>query len=195
MAKSALPTFRLQSGAALPHALTSQQAPVSLDSPALQVMTDLTQIRAATTRPETSLRQAEQVMIYQGVRMLFVVSEMPGVEGLITSTDLHGDQALRAAHERGLRYDDLCVADVMTPAAALEAVDFAATASATVGQVVATFKRHGRNHLIVVESLAPPSACRLRGVFSRSQLERQLGSAIEITPIASSFSEIERALV
>ncbi len=195
MNTSALPTFRLQAGTALPPAVSGIHAPVTLASPALQVMTDLTLVRAATTQPDTSLRQAEQVMIFQGVRMLFVISEMPTVEGLITSTDLHGDHALRAVHERGLRYDDLCVADVMTPAATLEAIDFAALASATVGQVVATFKRHGRHHLIVVETPGAPSACRLRGVFSRSQVERQLGSVIEMTPIASSFSEIERALV
>jgi CBS-domain-containing membrane protein len=195
MAISALPTFRLLAGTALPHAVASNNSPVSLDSPALQVMTDLTQVRAATTRPETSLRQAEQVMIYQGVRMLFVVTEMPAVAGLITSTDLHGDKALRAVHERALRYDDLCVADVMTEVSALDAIDYGAMASATVGQVIATLKRYGRNHLIVVEPAGGPSACCLRGVISRSQVERQLGSAIEMTPIASSFSEIERALI
>jgi CBS domain-containing protein len=195
MTASALPTFRLHAGTALPQAGPSSHAPVSLESPALLVMTDLTQVRAATTHPETSLRRAEQVMIYQGVRMLFVVSEMPAVEGLITSTDLHGDKALRAVHERGLRYDDLVVADVMTEAAALEAIDYGAMGSATVGQLIATLKRYGRNHLIVVETPGAPSACRLRGVISKSQIERQLGSAIEVTPIASSFSESERALI
>jgi len=49
-------------------------------------MTDLTQVKAATTHPTTSLRQAEQMMIFQGVRMLFVVTEMPSIEGLITAT-------------------------------------------------------------------------------------------------------------
>jgi len=34
----------------------------------------------------------------------------------------------------------------------------------------------------------------LRGVISRAQIERQLGVAIDMAPIASSFSEIERAL-
>ena len=32
-------------------------------------------------------------------------------------------------------------------------------------------------------------------MISRSQIERQLGTAIDLTPIANSFSEIERALV
>jgi hypothetical protein len=35
----------------------------------------------------------------------------------------------------------------------------------------------------------------VRGVVSRAQIERQLGTTIEITPIANSFSEIERVMV
>jgi hypothetical protein len=88
-------------------------------------MTDLTQVRAATTQPSTTLRQAEQAMIYQGVRMLFVVTEMPAIEGLITATDMHGDKQMRAVHERGVHYDDLCVGDVMTELPMLNAVDYA----------------------------------------------------------------------
>ena len=193
-ASAALPTFRLESGTGLAQAGVSNNAPVQLDSPALRVMTDLTQMRAATTQPSTTLRQAEQTMIYQGVRMLFVVSDMPAVEGLITSTDLHGDKQMRAVHERGVRYDDLCVADVMTETALLDAIDYRRMQSATVGEAIATLKRHGRNHLLVVEAATQDTPRRLRGVISRSQIERQLGATIDITPIASSFSEIERAL-
>jgi hypothetical protein len=49
--------------------------------------------------------------------------------------------------------------------------------------------------LLVVEEAGAPTVRRVRGIVSRSQIERQLGSAIAITPVASSFSEIERALV
>ena len=191
---AALPTFRLEPGTALAQAGPSNQAPVDLDAPALRVMTDLTRMRAATTHPSTSLRQAEQVMIYQGVRMLFVVTEMPAVEGLITATDLHGDKQMRAVHDRGLRYDDLCVADVMTETALLDAIDYGRIKSATVADAIATLKRLGRHHLLVVESATPQTPRRVRGVISRSQIERQLGVAIDLAPIASSFSEIERAL-
>ena len=191
---AALSTFRLEAGTALAQANPSNQAPVDLDSPALRVMTDLTQMRAATTHPSTSLRQAEQVMIYQGVRMLFVVTEMPAVEGLITTTDLHGDKQMRAVHDRGLRYDDLCVADVMTATALLDAIDYGRVKSATVADAIATLKRLGRHHLLVVESATQQAPRRVRGVISQSQIERQLGVAIELAPIASSFSEIERAL-
>jgi CBS domain-containing protein len=192
--ESALTTFRLEPGLALAQASPWHHAPVTLASPALDVMTDLTLVKAATTTPSATLQQAEQQMIYQGVRMLFVASEMPAIEGLVTTTDLRGDRQMRAVHERHARYDELSVADVMTPLAALDAVDFAQVRSASVGNVVATLKRHGRNHLLVVEAAGEQTPRRVRGLFSRAQIERQLGHAIEIAPIASSFSEIERVL-
>lgn len=192
---AALPTFLLERGATLAQADPSNHSPIRLDSPALDVMTDLTRVKAATTHPATTLRQAEQVMIYQGVRMLFVVTEMPQVEGLITATDLRGDRAMRVVHERNLRFDELCVADVMTELKSLDAVDYQRVTTAAVGNAVATLKRLGRNHLLVVEGAPAQTPRRVRGVISRSQIERQLGTAIDISPIASSFSEIERALV
>ena len=192
---AALPTFRLDRGTTLAQAQPTDNAPVTLASPALAVMTDLTQVKAATTHPRTTLRQAEQAMIYQGVRMLFVVTEMPLVEGLITATDLGGDKQMRVVHERHLHYDELCVADVMTELGSLDAIEYSRVQVAAVGNAVATFQRLGRNHLLVVEAASAQAPARVRGVISRSQVERQLGRAIEITPIASSFSEIERALV
>ena len=191
----ALRTFPLERNTTIAQADPSSNIPVTLDSPALEVMTDLTRVKAATTQPTTSLRQAEQLMIYQGVRMLFVVTDMPSIEGLITTTDLRGDRQMRIVHERNLTYDELCVADVMTELAALDAVDYGQVSTETVGSAIATLKRLGRNHLLVVENETRQNPRRVRGVISRSQIERQLGSAIDLTPIANSFSEIERALL
>ena len=192
---SALPTFRLEPGTAIAQAATASTSSVTLDSPGLSVMTDLTQTKAASAHPSTSLSQAEQIMIYQGVRMLFVVSDMPAIEGLVTIADLHGDRQVRVAQERGLRYGQLSVADVMTGLARLEAIEYRRMKGATVGDVIATLKRHGHSHLLVVEEAGDGTARRVRGVISRSQIERQLGTAIDVTPIASSFSDIERALL
>ena len=190
-----LTTFRLERDVSIAQALPPNSDAVTWDSPALEVMTDLTEVRAATTHPATTLRQAEQMMIYQGVRMLFVVTDMPSIEGLITTTDLRGDRQMRIGYERGLHYDDLCVGDVMTSLSMLDAIDLQHVRGATVANAVATLKRHGRNPLQVVDAATGQTPRRVRGVISRSQIERQLGALLDITPIASSFSEIEQALV
>ena len=191
----ALTTFRLAPGTAIAQAQPQGSQSVTLDSPALAVMTDLTLVKAATVAPGASLRQAEQTMVYQGVRMLFVVSEMPSVEGLITTTDMQGERAMRIVHERNTHYEDLIVADVMTELTALDAIDHDRMRNASVGDVIATLKRFGRNHLLVVQNATAQTPRRIRGVISRAQIERQLGAPVDVTPIASSFSEIERALV
>jgi CBS-domain-containing membrane protein len=190
-----LPTFRVEPGTSIAQAEPWNTHPVTVDSPALEVITDLTLVKAATVHPTTGLRQAEQAMIYLGVRMLFVVSEMPTIEGLITSTDLRGDKQMRVVSDRHLRFDELCVADVMNELSLLDAVDYGRMRTARVGQLVATLQHLGRNHLLVVEHTNEQASHRVRGVISRAQIERQLGATIEISPIASSFSEIERALV
>jgi CBS domain containing-hemolysin-like protein len=167
--------------------------PVTFESPALDVMTDLTKVKAATVPPSIGLREAEQVMIHQGVRMLFAVREMPRIEGLVTTTDLHGDAQMRLVEQRGLRYDELTVADVMTPLAMLDAIEYSELGRATVGNVVATLRRLGRNHLLVADG-GDGTLGRVRGVISRTQVERQLGVPIPMTEVANSFPDVVQML-
>lgn len=192
--ESFLPTQRLDPGVSIAQAQPWSQTSVTLESPALAVMTDLSQVKAATTSRSTTLRQAEQMMIFQGVRMLFVVTDVPSFEGLITSADLSSDKQMRAVHDRGVRYDELCVGDVMTELHLLDAIDFADLKTAVVGNLVATLQRFGRSHLLVVEQASATAPRRVRGVVSRAQIERQLGAPVDVTPVANSFAEIERAL-
>ena len=191
---TALPTFHIEADTPIAQIRPLAAAAVTLDSPALAVITDLTQVKAATTPPGASLAQAEQTMIHQGVRMLFVVSDMPALEGLITTTDMNGDRTMRIVAERNMHHDELSVGDVMSPLSMLDAIELDSMRNACVGNVVATLKRFGRNHLLVVQAAGAQTPQRVRGVISRAQIERQLGRAIDMAPIASSFSEIERAL-
>jgi CBS domain-containing protein len=192
--QAALPTRRLEPEATIVQAQPWHSAPVTLFSPALSVMTDLTKVKAATTSPTTTLRQAEQTMIYQGVRMLFVVGRMPALLGLITSHDISGDRAVRIAQQRRLRFDELTVADVMTSLTMLDAIDHDAVKTATVNNLIATLKVHGRDHLLVVDGGSAGAPLRVRGVVSRAQIERQLGARIDVVEVAGSFAELEQML-
>ena len=188
---AALSTFRLAEGTAIAPASPWYASPVTLDSPALDVMTDLTKVKAATISPDRTLRQAEQAMIHQGVRMLFVVDEMPLLQGLITSTDLRGERQMSVGQARQLRFDEMRVADVMTALTLLDAIPYERLGHASVGNLVATLRDVGRNHLLVVERGSP---ARVRGVVSRSQIERQLGRPIEVSEVPTNFAEVVQAL-
>jgi CBS domain-containing protein len=191
----AVPTFRFEEGVCIAQAEPPPALPVELDSPAASVMTDLTQVRAATVHPDTPLAQAEQTMIQRGVRLLFVVSQLPCVDGIVGAVDLHGERPMQVLHRRGGAYGDLRVADVMTRLPDIDVVDHSALADASVARVVATLRRHGRPHLLVVERATASAPPRIRGLFSATQVERQLGRPLNTVEIASTFAEIERALL
>jgi len=195
MSYHALPTSRHPDGTFIAQTQPPRQDAVTLDSPALAVMTDLTEVRAATVHPRASLEHAEAKMIHQGVRMLFVVTQMPGVEGIVTAADLKGEKTMRLVHERQLRHDELVVEDVMTRLSELDTVEFSAIQRASVGDIAATLPRHGRAHLLVTEQPAGGGQPRIRGLVSHTQVERQLGSPLPTLAVATTFAEIEKALL
>ena len=195
MAQPSLPTFRFPPDTSIAQAQPPQHSTVTPQSPALEVMTDLTTVRAATVAPDCALVQAELNMIHQGVRLLFVVSRMPGVDGIITSGDLQGERPMRVVHQRGLKYEELTVGHVMTPLSAINAVEYGALVHATVAQVVDTLLHSSQPHLLVVERASDSTPMRIRGIISKTQVERQLGTQLLSSETANSFAEIEQALL
>jgi CBS-domain-containing membrane protein len=191
---SILPTFRFPVGTRIAQAVPPMGQPVTMASPGRSVMTDLTHVRAATVGPDMLLAEAREVMIYQGVRLLFVVSDMPNVEGLITSTDLEGERPMQVIGQRGVKYEDLRVVDVMSPLGSLDAIGLEELAHADVAKVVATLKRLGRRHMLVVQQAGSHHGPQVRGVISQSQIERQLGQSIELMEVAGNFAEISASL-
>jgi hypothetical protein len=128
------------------------------------------------------------------VRLLFVVSDMPCVDGLITTTDLDGERPMQGTARRGVRYDDLVVADVMSPLTTLDAVDMEHLSRVTVAKVIATIRHLGRRHMLVVDHGQDGQTPVLRGVISQAQIERQLGHPIDVIEQAHNFAEISASL-
>ena len=157
----------------------------------MQVMTDLMRVSPATIRPNAPLSAANQFMITRGVRLLLVVDEeYEKVLGVITATDILGERPMLAATSRGLRRDELAVADVMTAAPQVEVIALAEVEGARVGHVLETLRRAGRQHALVVDAEG-----RVRGIFSISQIARQLGITVAAAgETALTFSQIEAAL-
>lgn len=194
MPSTLLPTFRFADGACIAQAQPRPLRSVTPASPALWVMTDLTEVRAATASPELTLGQAEQTMIQQGVRMLFVVTHMPCVEGIATLSMLRGDKPLQLIQQRHVRRTDLCLADVMSRLSDLDVLDLETLGRATVGDVAALLQDLGMPYLLVAEPATPQSPPRIRGIISHTQVERQLGTPLPMHAVARTFAEIGQAL-
>jgi CBS-domain-containing membrane protein len=166
---------------------------VALDSPAIDVMTDFHSVNAVVIQSNDTAEEANRRMIQRGVRLLLVIDQARKVAGIITATDTLGEKPMRVVAERRCTREEVLVHQIMTPQSRLEVLDIADVRNAKVGHVVATLKRAGRQHATVVE-YNRHGAQTVRGLFSISQIGRQLGVAIQTTEVAGTFSEIEAAL-
>ncbi|WP_018077625.1 CBS domain-containing protein [Thiobacillus denitrificans] len=192
MSFTRLPTSNLDKTAGLLRPACVLPERVGMDNPALDVMTDFRRLTAFIATPGDTIKQAEERMIRRKVRLLIVMDRQDRVAGLITSTDIHGEKPLQVLQSRGLRRDEVLVADIMTPVDRLEAVDFDDLSHARVGHVLETLKARGRQHALVIENAN--GLQMVRGLLSLSQLCKQLGVNVETTEVAHTFIEIEQQL-
>lgn len=166
---------------------------VRIDSPAVDVMTDLTRVTAVIILPGDTVDEAHLRMIQRGVRLLLVVDADRRVHGLVTANDVLGEKPVKTAVQQGVPRSDVQVRDIMTPRSALEVLDMREVTAATVGHIVATLKAAGRQHTLVVDQDAKGRQ-RVRGMFSATQIARQLGIAITTEAVARTFADIEASL-
>ncbi|MDX9766246.1 MAG: hypothetical protein RBT51_02800, partial [Ectothiorhodospiraceae bacterium] len=97
-------------------------------------------------------------------------------------------------HERGCKYDDLKVRDLMIPRERIDLLDVGDVLRAEVGHIVATLKDWGRQHALVGDVDPQTGAMRIRGIFSATQIGRQLGLPIQTFEVAKTFADIQAAL-
>ena len=166
---------------------------VTLDDPALQVLTDFRRVTAIIILAGDTLDEAHSRMIKRGVRLLLVVDQNRKVTGLITANDIFGEKPMQVIAQRGIRREELLVRDIMTPQERLQVLNLEDVRAAKVGHIVATLKAAGRQHALVAEVDAGGQQT-VRGMFSATQIARQLGMTIQTSHVARTFSEIEAML-
>jgi CBS domain-containing protein len=172
----------------------SQSKSVTFESSALDVMTDLRHNNAVVIEPYVSMEFANSYMIQCGVRSLLVLNHEHSLIGIITASDILGDKPLRFIRERHVKHNEILVSEIMTPLDRLEAISISEVQNAKVGQIVASLRDTGRQHILVTEnnSDGKSSVC---GIFSFTQIERQLGTSIPSMKVAKNFAEIEEVLI
>lgn len=165
---------------------------IAADSPALDAMTDLRRTPPITIHPDETLEGAKKTMISNGVRLLFVCNKAGDLLGLITANDLAGERAIVKARATHQKVPELEVGEVMIALPDLEFLEFSTIVSAEVGHVVSTLKAYNRQHALVVDHRQTPM--QVIGLFSATQIARQMGIAVLDPAKASTFAEIEAAV-
>jgi CBS domain-containing protein len=167
------------------HAVTS-------GSPALDVMTDFSHVDAVRISSNVPIDTALEQMKNAGVRLLFVTAPGDELLGVVTSRDIEGEKPMQAQRAIGVTRSEVLVRDIMTRREDLQVLQLEDVRRARVGDIVATLKRMGRQHAIVVETGADGTF--VRGMFSTTRIGRQLGAVLEVGELARTFAEIEAAL-
>ncbi|MEQ1815769.1 MAG: CBS domain-containing protein [Nitrosomonas sp.] len=167
---------------------------VTSDSPASEVMTDLRKLHAAVIAPNITVEVANNYMMHRGVRTLLVMNDDNSLAGIITATDILGEKPMRFIQERGVKHSEILVHDMMTLLEDLEAIPLEEVMHARVGNIVASLREADRLHALVIDHDASglPKIC---GIFSWTQIEKQLGTVIPHNNVAKSFAEIESTLI
>lgn len=190
---SALTNFPLKGGSSFAMPTQVLQQNLSLNAPAISVMTDLRSISVVVVRTMTAMEKANAKMIRYGVRTLLVLDDADKVAGLLTATDVLGDKPVRFLQQVGGTHADILVRDVMTMQRDLKVLKLDDVFASRVGDILTTLKEAGRQHAIVVEEDAEGNQT-VRGMFSATQIARQLGVQLKTAEVAKIFAEIEASV-
>ncbi len=164
---------------------------VHLDSPALEVMTDFRVVYAVTADPHIAIDEALETMKTRGVRLLLVTGESDHILGLITAKDIQGEKPIKIAQESRIPHSAITVEAVMTPRSSIEVLNMLSVRNAQVGHIVATLQALARQHALVVDVDPKTKAQCVRGIFSTTQISKQLVvNAAEVVTRDSSLAEI-----
>jgi CBS domain-containing protein len=167
---------------------------VAADSPAIEAMTDFLRVSVVVIGPDASVVEANAQMISRGVRLLMVTGANDKLEGLITARDILGEKPMQIASARGCKRDELKVAELMTPISLVDTLNLKEVLNVRVVDILDALKRLGRQHILVEDVDAATGKPRVRGLFSATNIGRQLGVPVLGFELASTFAEIEAAL-
>jgi predicted transcriptional regulator len=183
----------LPSGTLISNGRPAGSVDVSLDDAAISMMTDFSHTRPFATTANTSIEDIDAKMIACGVRLLFVAERDEVLLGLVTYNDIYGEKPLQYIREHGGKREEITALDIMTPMSRLESLQLSDISRARVGDIVETMKTSGRQHVLVSEEQTDGSQT-ISGMFSSTQIEKQLKIKIELSPRANTFADLERAL-
>lgn len=190
---SGLDFVPLQAGADFVRPLQTLPERVRLDDPATWVMTDLHKVSVVSVRAHTAMDKANERMIRYGIRLLIVLDDYEQVAGLLTASDVLGEKPVRFMQQMGIGHGDIRVGDIMTGRREIEVMNLRDVMDAKVGNIVATLKRAARQHALVVEAGVEDGKQAVCGLFSLTQIARQLGVPTRSFDLARLFAEIDAA--
>jgi len=195
MAREFTPRFSilLQPGATYTHPPAAPEPPelIDLDDQAIHVMTDFHYVTPQTVAPDILIDDALEQMKTGGVRLLLVINSDREIIGIITAKDIQGERPIKLAEQTRINRANILVSMIMTSQSDIPVLSMLSVTDAQIGHIVETLRELERQHILVVDIDSGSGKQTVCGVFSTSQISKQLKRDIapKVTA-AHSLSEI-----
>ncbi|GAA4812326.1 hypothetical protein GCM10011365_21060 [Marinicella pacifica] len=166
-----------------------QDQKITLQSPALSVLTDFKQYQPFHLNHKTTAKEARLIMENAHARLRFVVDDASGFLGVVTLDDL-SEQKMIQKMAAGHREHEILVTDFMQDRNQLKAFDYTELCRAKIIDVIETLKSKRQKHCLVVDR----DSHEIRGIISGSDIGRALDMPININR-ESTFIDIAQAIL
>jgi CBS-domain-containing membrane protein len=166
----------------------TQNQSLDTQSSALQFFTDFAKVQPLVIERNASAVEARQLMLKTHVRMKIVVDEDNNFIGIVSADDLIERHIVQKVAQ-GIKREEVPLCDFVRSKNQLQALAYSAIENATIGDVIRALQSSGQQHCLVVDQ----EKGLIRGVFSASDISRQLHLPIDIQQ-ASSFYTVFRAI-
>jgi CBS domain containing-hemolysin-like protein len=187
-------TLNFQSLSNTPHCVMPDRGhkDLSLDDPAIAVMTDHRIERAPLINADRSLDRAMRQMAEDNCSMLIINDGNEGIAGLVTSADITGEKPIQHSKDTGKKRSELMVRHLMTKVEDIPALTIQDVLDSKIGDILHTLNEIGSEYVLVTMSENGNTA--IRGVFSARSIARSLKIFFDPSPAARTFAEFTKAL-
>jgi len=129
------------------------------------------------------------------VRLLLVPDLDDNITGIITASDIQGEQAFKLVKEQGIARAEIRVGMLMTPLDRIVAMDMATVLDACVGHIINSLLGYERRHTLVVEADQLSGTRVIRGLFSISHISKLMGHDVSRPEFAAhTLAEVQHEL-
>ncbi|MDR5906642.1 CBS domain-containing protein [Franzmannia qiaohouensis] len=165
-------------------------AHLSWESPAIDIMLDLSQVELPTIAHDAAIDLAHASMQRHQAQQLLVTDEHGRLSGLVTRREIIGGRRITLAmQQHDIARSEVTAGMVQTPCEALHAMSLAQLERLSVGQLIETLRASGDQYLLVTQG-DRDQAPRLRGLLSAADIGRALKLDMTLLPEARSFADI-----
>jgi CBS-domain-containing membrane protein len=187
-------TLKFHSLPTTPHCVMPDRGykDLSLDDPAIAVMTDHRIESAPLINPDRSLDRAMRQMAEDNCNMLLINDGDEGIAGLLTSADIAGEKPILYIKESGKKRSELKVKYLMTRIEDIPALTIQDVLDSKIGDILHTLNEIGSEHVLV--TMEENGKTAIRGVFSARSIARSLKIFFDPSPAARTFAEFTKAL-